>query len=234
MGVKMVLWIFFFFTWNTGDKPNYRHVAHRRPRKTVPFIYHSKREEIWGHGSPNPSNWSSTCRAASQHRGTGSRSIIPPASLSRAATGQPLVSSHRQGRRQRSRQIYVQISQEVTVRCLTWLWLSMLSLHQYYSKFLVLNKCYSFLKSLLRPRFCEGTGKGATWPKVKQDHWARIEGRKTQFMKPVWQPIKYLRQLFARWPRSMRRDWEWDVNHAGGRCSCCLCLHVVKTLRFLP
>lgn len=105
--------------------------------------------------------------------------------LSRAATGQPLVSSHRQARRQRSRQIYVQISQEVTVRCLTWLWLSMSSPHQYYSKFLVLNKCYRFLKSLPRPRFCEGTGEGATWPKVKQDHWARIEGRKTQFMKPV-------------------------------------------------
>lgn len=160
----------FFFTSNTGDKRNYLHDAHMRPRKTVPLIYHSKGEEIWGHGSPNPSNWSSTCRAALQHRGTRARSIIPPTSLSWAAMGQPLVSSHRQAKRQHSRQIHVQISQEVTVRCLTWLWLSMSSLHQYYYKFLVLNKYYSFLTSLPRPHFWEGTGEEATWPKVKQDH----------------------------------------------------------------
>lgn len=89
------------------------------------------------------------------------------------------------------------------------------------------NRCHG----LLSVRALAKEPRDPKWNKIIR---ARIEGRKTQFMKPAWQPIKYLRQLFARWPRSMRRDWEWDVNHAGGRCSCCLCLHVVKALRFLP
>lgn len=150
-----------------------------RPRKTVPLIYRSKREEIWGHRSPNPSNWSSTCRGSVAAQGEEIQ-IIYSSDVPLAATGQPLVSSHRRAG-QGNKKVLSDIWLESDSPCRH-------SINIITS--LILNKYYSFLKSLPRPRFCEGTGEGAAkWNKIIE---ARIERRKTQFMKPAWQPIKHI------------------------------------------
>lgn len=81
MGGEDAFMNFFSFSRHTGVKPNYLHVAHRRPRKTVPLIIpRVKKSEDTDHLTP-PTE-AAPVGAASQHRGTRSRSIIPPTSLS--------------------------------------------------------------------------------------------------------------------------------------------------------
>lgn len=190
-------------------------------------------EEIWGSRSLNLSNRSNTCRGSAGEQGRIDLDQLFLWCLSLSLSLCLLGDKHSSARTDKANYgVHCNFMTKCYKKLLSDVWLSMSSLHQYYSRFLILNKYYCFLPC--HRLVSEGTGEGATWPKVKQDHSARIERRKTQFMKPSWQPIKDLGQLFTRWPRSMWRDWEWDINHARGRCSCCLCLHVVKTLRFLP
>lgn len=213
-------------------------LAYRRPKKTLfqlSIIPSGKKSEDTDHlTSPTEA---APVGQRRRTRGDRSRSIIPLISLSLSLSsalsgcyGDKHSSVHTD---KANYNIQCNFITKCYKKLLSDVWLYMSSLHQYYSRFLILNKYYSFLPCH-RLLFVRAPAKEPHDPKWNKIIQARIERHKTQFMKPVWQPIKYLSQLFARWPRSLRRDWECDVNHAWGRCSCCLCLHVVKTLRFLP
>lgn len=146
-------------------------LSYRRPKKTIfqlSIIPSGKKYEDTDHlTSPTEA---APVGQRRRTRGDRSRSIIPLISLSLFRSlcllwGQTLLSSHRQGELQHSVQLYNQMLQEVTVRRLT--------LHVVTSSILF-QVSYSEqilqFPSLPQASFCEGTSKGVTWPKVKQDH----------------------------------------------------------------
>lgn len=149
---KTLLWI---FGRNTGGKPNGASAGTSGGQERLfhlSTIPRGKKSEDTDHLTP-PTE-AAPVGAALQQRGKKSKSIIPlmPLWLLRdkrwsARTDEPV---------------------RVNKKVLSVIWLESGSPRRHSINIitsLILNKYYSFLKSLPRPRFCGGAGEGAAWPK---------------------------------------------------------------------